>query len=166
MRIFRSQPAMRRPFKIALCVALALPGLLLLLALVPRKFPRSPLIQAVFLGYTNSPPGVTYAIFGLTNLANRPVKFWPGCQIDLEDRRVPLISTLRFAGGRLGSGQGMVFVVGIPPVTTRWQAHWGVTWDSLYEQLLDLRDRWHVPFHLEVEGHENFGVVSDWFPPP
>lgn len=161
------QSAMRWPFKIALCIALALPGLLLLPRLIPNRFPPPPAIQVSFLGYTNSLAGTTCAVFGITNLARGPILLWQSrVSIDVEGSNVALISPTLFVETTLSPGQGMSALIGIPAVKARWKARWGVSWYNLRQRLLDLKNRWHVPVDLGGNNNIIYAATSDWLSPP
>jgi len=154
---------MRRPFKIAVYVAVAFACLGMVLLVLPRKGPRAPAVVVSFVGYTNSPPGMTLAVFSITNRASRSVKLWAGCTIEVECRRVPLPSTVAFAETVIRPGRSLIAVIGIPPREARWRARWGVSWDTLHERILSLQDKWQVPVFLG--GHIMYGVGSEWLAP-
>ena len=157
---------MRRPFKIALFIALALPGLMLLLSRIPNKHPPPPAIQITFLGYTNSPTGMTCAVFTITNLARRPVILWECLvSLDVEGSSLPLVSSTLFTGTTLAAGQGMSALIGLPPLTARWKARWGVSWYDLHQRLLDLKYRWKLPVDLGANNAIT-AATSDWLPAP
>ena len=112
---------MRRPFKIALYAIAALVGWLVLQSVLPRKVPQMPAVIVSFLGYTNGPPGMTLAVFGITNQASRSIKLLNGCTIDFEGRRVPLPSTTRFPETVLPPSGRLIAVIGISPGEERWR---------------------------------------------
>jgi hypothetical protein len=158
---------MRRPFKIAFCIAVAIPGLVMLLSLIPNRFPPPPAIQVSFLGYTNSPPGATRAVFNITNLARWPVMFWQSrVSIDVEGTDTPLISSTLFVRTTLPPGQGISALVGIPPVKTRWKARWGVSYYNFHQRVVDLKNHLHVPVDLGGDNNIIYAATSDWLAPP
>ena len=152
---------MRRPFKIAVYFAVAFVCLLIVQSVLPRKGPGAPAVVVSFIGSTNSPPGMTLAVFSITNQASRSVKLWAGCTIEVEGRRMPLPSTIPFAESVIRPGRSLIAVIGIPPREARWRARWGVSWDTVHERILSLRDKWQVPVFLG--GHIMYGsVASGW----
>lgn len=155
---------MRRPFKIAVYLTVTLISLLMLQFVLSRKGPGvPPAVVVSFVGYTNSPPGMTLAVFGITNQASRTVKLLAGCTIEVEGRRVPLPSTMPFAETVVRPGRGLIAVIGIPPSEARWRACWGVSWNTVHERVLSLRDKWQLPVFLG--GHLMYRVDSEWMPP-
>src|SRR2546430_5595272 len=117
---------MRRPFKIAVYVAVAFACLLMVQLVLPREVPGAPALVVSFIGYTNSPPGMTLAVFSITNQASRSVKLWSGCTIEVEGRRLPLPSTIPFAERVIRPGRSLIAVIGIPPREARWRARWEI----------------------------------------
>src|SRR5437016_8177812 len=154
---------MRRPFKIAVYFAVAFVCLLMMQLVLPRKGPGAPAVLVSFVGYTNSLPGMTLAVFSITNQASRSVKLWAGCTIEVDGRRVPLPSTTPFAETVIRPGRSLIAVIRIPPREARWRARWGVSWDTVHERILSLRDKWQLPVFLG--GHIIYGVGSEWLAP-
>jgi hypothetical protein len=121
-QVFKTMRAfltMRRPLRIALWVTLGVLGLWLAQFLLPAKRVIPPHVTVSFLGYTNAPPGMTSAVFGITNRADSAIKLWNGCPVEIEGSRLPLPSTTPFLEAALGRGEGMVAVIGSPTFPPR-----------------------------------------------
>lgn len=158
---------MRQPFRVSVWVLVGLvafAGVLLIAFRARQRMPTAPMVSITFLGYTNAPPGMTYAIFSVTNTSKRTVKVLPGCTIDVEGRNVPLVSAVRTSAQNLRPGRGMIAVVGFPSVETKWRGRWGVSWNDLHERLSDFGDRWQLP--LLQGGHYMYAATSDWLTGP